>query len=84
MRPIASLPFSTQIGGACLSAGPHHLAITRSHSLFCPLSIFVVRALQTIVNVFTYVLWTSAHCMSCWGGNQGGQYKAAEYIKGTL
>jgi hypothetical protein len=46
------------------------------HALFYPLSIFVVgvgSSLQTIVNVLTYVLWTSAYCVGCWRGNQCGQ-----------
>ena len=68
---------------ACLSAGPHHLALTRSHALFYLVSIFV-GSLQTIVNVLTYVLWTSAYRVSCWRGNQGRQHNAAEYRAGTL
>jgi len=55
----------------------------RSYTLFYVVSIFV-GSLQTIVNVLTYVLRTSAYCVSCWRGNQGRQYNAAKYRAGTL
>jgi hypothetical protein len=83
MGPVIPLPFSTQITGACLSRGPHNFAVTSSHTLSYLLSSFVVGvggSLQTLVNVFTYVLWTFAY-RSCWrsyqrGQQQGGQYHA--------
>src|SRR5437773_7096902 len=34
--------------------------------------------LQTLVNVFTYVLWTFAN-RSCWRGNQSGQQQGRQY-----
>jgi hypothetical protein len=56
--PVVPLLCSTQIAGACLRASPHHAAITRSHTVSYPLSIFVVGgSLRTIVNVLTYVLY---------------------------
>jgi hypothetical protein len=54
----------TQIAGACLRAGPHNFAITGFDTLSYLLGSFVVRvggSLQTLVNVFTYVLWTFAN-----------------------
>jgi len=75
------LLLSTQITGACLSAGQHHLAIAGSHTLSYSLSIFVVgrgSSLQAIIDVFAYIFWTCAYCVSGWRANQGGQYKVAE------
>jgi hypothetical protein len=56
------------ISWACLSAGPHHLALTRSHALFYLVSIFV-GSLQTIVNVLTYV----RRAWACGCGNARAQ-----------
>ena len=53
---------------------PHRLAITRSHAVsYLHNNIVGVDiSIQTIGNMFTYVPWTSAYCMSRWRCNQGG------------
>src|SRR5205823_14927945 len=73
--------FPTQIAGACLSAGPHNFAITGFDTLSYLLGSFVVRvggSLQTLVNVFTYVLWTFAN-RSCLRSNQSRQQQGRQH-----
>jgi hypothetical protein len=35
-------------------------------------------SIQTIANMFTYVLWTSAYCMSRWRSNQRGRQQTGQ------
>src|SRR5215831_19990847 len=81
-RPFVPLLFPTQIACACLRADQHELAITCFYACSYAVSVLVIRvggSLQTVVNVFTNVLRTSACCVSCWRGDQqGGQYDHAK------
>ena len=83
VRKVVVAPdgLSVRLAGACLRAGPHNSAITSSHTLSYLLSGFVVRvrgSLQTLVNVFTYVLWAFAY-RNCWRSNQRGQQQGGQY-----
>jgi hypothetical protein len=60
--------FYSQIDRARICARPHHLAYAFSPSLICATTL-LLGSIQTIANMFTYVLWTFAYCMSRWRSN---------------
>src|SRR6516164_10240075 len=72
-RPFVPLLFLTQIAGARLRTGQHDLAVTCFYARSYVISVLVIGiggSLQTVVKMFTDALWTSACCVSCWGGDQ--------------
>src|SRR5262249_33541627 len=81
--PTCPIAVSYPIASACLRAGQHDLAVTCFYARSDIVSALFIRAggsLKAIVKMFTYVLQTFAHCVSCWRGDQqGGHYDNAEH-----
>src|SRR5262249_40761695 len=74
-RAFVPVLLPTQIACACLRASQHDLAITCFYARSYVISVLVIRvggSLQTVVEMFTDVLRTSACCVSCWARRSAG------------